>query len=153
MADASKYAPLTRHLQARAADVVAMKFAEVERVIGAKLPPSAHRNRAYWSNNAANSVLTRAWLAAGFRSEQVDLAGARLVFRRTTPARHAAASGFAEAPATPFLPQEVAMSDASTPASSLFGCMEGTLVVHGDLTEPADPDLVAYLEDVYGPAA
>src|SRR5580698_6302031 len=94
---ATKYEPLTRYLRAQSADVLRMKFSDIERVIGAKLPPSAGYNRAYWSNNPANSVLTKAWLAAGFRSEQVDLAARKLVFRRAEPSR--AAAGFAESPA------------------------------------------------------
>ena len=142
---ASKYEPLTRHLQAQSADSVRMKFSDIERVIGAKLPPSADHSRAYWSNNAANSVLTKAWLAAGFRSEQVDLAARRVVFRRAEPSR--AAAGFAEDPAA-FQAKQAQMQKLS-----LFGCMAGTVVVHGDLTEPADPTLAAYLDEKYGPPA
>ena len=58
-----------------------MSFAEIEAVIGSPLPPSK-RHPAWWSNNAANNVMTRAWLAAGFRTERVDIAGEKLVFRR-----------------------------------------------------------------------
>jgi hypothetical protein len=131
---ASKYEPLTRHLRAQNGDSVKMKFSEIERIIGAKLPPSADRNRAYWSNNAANSVLTRAWLDAGFRSEQVDLVGRRLVFRRVG--------------------SEAAQSrEAAKEKMSMFGCMAGTVVVHGDLTEPADPELADFLTQAYGPFA
>jgi len=142
---ASKYEPLTRYLHAHSADVVRMKFSDIERVIGAKLPPSADHNRAYWSNNAANSVLTKAWLAAGFRSEQVDLAARKLVFRRAEASR--AAAVLAEEPAA-FQAKGTQMQKLS-----LFGCMAGAVVVHGDLTEPADPTLAAYLDEKYGPAA
>ena len=145
---ASKYEPLARHLKAQRGDVVRMKFSDIERVIGAKLPPSAGHNRAYWSNNGANSVMTKAWLAAGFRSEQVDLAARTLVFRRIETSAVVAASGFAEGPATPFQARESKMHK-----SSLFGCMAGTVVINCDLTEPADPELAAYLDETYGPFA
>ena len=35
----------------------------------------------------------------------------------------------------------------------MFGCMAGTVVVHGDLTEPADPELADFLAQAYGPFA
>jgi hypothetical protein len=138
----SKYEPLTRHLAAQSGESVRMKFSEIERVIGAKLPPSARAHRSYWSNNAENNVMTRAWLAAGFRSADVDLAGGKLTFRRGTP------SGFSEAPAPPFREEEE-----MTPKPSPFGCMAGTVVVLTDLTEPADPELADYLDKAYGPIA
>jgi hypothetical protein len=138
---AAKYAPLTRHLAAQTRDAVAMSFADIERVLGAKLPPSARALRSFWSNNAANNVMTQAWLAAGFRSAEVDLAVRRLTFRRA-----ASAAAFNEAP-TPYLFEEPKMQ------SSPFGCMAGTVVVNADLTEPADPDLAAYLDEAYGPVA
>jgi hypothetical protein len=59
-----------------------MSFADVERVTGEKLPPSAAKHRPWWSNNPNNNVLTRVWLDAGFESEQVDMAGRKLIFRR-----------------------------------------------------------------------
>jgi hypothetical protein len=138
-ASSRKYEPLTRHLAAQRGDALRMKFSEIERVLGAKLPPSARTHRAFWSNNAANNVMTKAWLAAGFRSAEVDLDGAALTFRRVS----ARGTGFA----APFEDEETTM----TP--SLFGCMAGTVAINCDLTEPADPALAAYLEETYGPFA
>lgn len=76
----SKYQPLTDHLRGSGAAVVPMTFEQVERVIGAKLPPSA-RKRAWWSNNPTNNVMTKAWLAAGYESTRVDMTDGKLVFR------------------------------------------------------------------------
>jgi hypothetical protein len=78
----TKYAPLTRHLSARNQPRVAMRFDEVEALLGFSLPPSARKYRAWWSNNPRNSVMTKAWLAAGYRSRDVDLAAERLIFER-----------------------------------------------------------------------
>lgn len=80
---ASKYDPLGAHLRTRAATEVPMSFSEIEKVIGAPLPPKAQNHAAWWSNNPSNNVMTKVWLDAGYRSERVDLASRRLVFRRS----------------------------------------------------------------------
>ncbi len=136
VASSSKYRPLTQHLRAQRANRVPMSFVEIERVLGAKLPPSAGAHRAWWSNNPDNNVMTKAWLAAGFQSEQVDLEGRKLVFKRVTAA--ALPSRFAESP----------KSDYSAAAKlGLFGWLRGTVVSTGDLTEPADPDWAGRVAD------
>lgn len=81
----SKYAPLTDFLARTAGPEAPMTFAEIERVIGHPLPASK-KYPAWWSNNPGNNVMTRAWLAAGFQTERVDIAAGRLVFRRVTEA-------------------------------------------------------------------
>jgi hypothetical protein len=129
----ARYEPLTRFLQEQTHDVVRMSFGDIERVLGRKLPQSSGTHRAFWSNNAQNNVMTRAWIAAGFRSEQVDLPGQTLVFRRM---KEAAMPGFKEAP-LPLLGDADLVS--GTPA--LFGWMKGTITIAPgvDLTEPAEP--------------
>ena len=77
----SKYTPLTGFLATQRSQEVPMTFAEIEKVIGVPLPESK-QYPAWWSNNPSNNVMTRAWLAAGFKTERVDIAGERLVFRR-----------------------------------------------------------------------
>jgi hypothetical protein len=133
-----KYAPLTAHLRAQRGSQVRMTFAEIERVIGAKLPPSASSHRAWWSNNASNNVMTKAWLEAGFESEQVDLSGRKLVFRRMASSA---------TPPTPSAPGDGSSNNA------LFGWLRGTVVSSGDLTEPADPEWAKRIDDEYPPAA
>lgn len=78
-----KYEPLTAFLAQAAKTEVPMTFAEIERVTGHALPPSK-QYPAWWSNNPSNNVMTKAWLAAGFQTERVDIGGERLVFRRMT---------------------------------------------------------------------
>jgi hypothetical protein len=124
-----KYEPLTEFLRKQRTDRVAVTFSEIERIVGFKLPSSALHHRAWWSNNPSNSVMTKAWLEAGYQSEQVDMAGRRLVFSRSprTPSDRGEARG---GPNTP-------------PPRSLYGWLEGTVrVAPGvDLTEPPDPEL------------
>jgi hypothetical protein len=83
----SKYEPLKRFLERQDATEIPLRFAEIEEIIDAKLPPAAHRHRAWWSNNPSNNVMTRSWLAAGYVSERVDIAAERIVFRRQPSGR------------------------------------------------------------------
>ena len=77
-----KYDPLKSFLSGQAADRAPISFAEIERLVGAPLPNSK-RHPAWWSNTPSNNPMTRAWLAAGYETEQVDTAAQRLRFRRT----------------------------------------------------------------------
>lgn len=126
----SKYAPFGAFLGRQQADRVPMTFAEIEQALKFRLPPSARRHRPWWSNNPDNSAMTRVWLAAGFRTEDVDLAGERLVFaRERRPSRVGDAGWDPSWP--PFAGHHPA-----------YGAMRGTItVVPGvDVTEPADPE-------------
>jgi hypothetical protein len=130
----SKYAPLAEYLKRQGHERVPMTFAEIERITGAKLPASATKHRPWWSNNPDNSVLTKVWLAAGFESEQVDMAGRKLVFRRVrAPAKQLSPTG-----EQPFHPAYGAMK-------GLIRIMPGT-----DLTQPADPEWADRLDAQYG---
>ena len=62
-----------------------MTFEDIEAVIGATLPPSARKHRAWWSNNSTNSPMTLAWRAGGYESASVDMANGTLVFRKVGP--------------------------------------------------------------------
>ncbi|MBX3482926.1 hypothetical protein [Phenylobacterium sp.] len=81
-----RYEPLGAFLAAQVGDLIPLTFREIEDVLGAPLPASK-RYPAWWSNNPSNNPMTKAWLAAGFTTEQVDIAGERLVFRRAKPQR------------------------------------------------------------------
>ena len=78
----AKYEPLKAFLEHRAEAEVPLSFQDIEQIIGAKLPPVARKHRAWWSNNPSNSVITHAWLEAGFKTERVDMGSEKLVFRR-----------------------------------------------------------------------
>ena len=47
----SKYDPLTSFLVAKAGREIRLSFAEIERILGFKLPKSAYEHEAWWSNN------------------------------------------------------------------------------------------------------
>lgn len=77
----SKYDALATFLREQGGDLVPMTFAQIEHVVGAKLPKS-QKHQAWWSNSTSNNVMTQVWLDAGYRTEQVDIAARKLVFRR-----------------------------------------------------------------------
>ena len=144
----SKYGSLENYLRDQPWDEVPMSFADIERVIGARLPPAAQRHRAWWSNNASNNVMTKAWLNAGFRSERVDLEGRKLVFRRTAQRRTThGESAMAEASAK-FQPTAARTAK----QHPLVGALKGVLVIAPDfdLTQPAMPEWADQLNAKYG---
>lgn len=128
----SKYESLTDHLKSRAQARVPMSFAEIEKVLGFGLPRSSRIHRAWWSNNPSNNVMTRAWINAGYRTEQVDIETGNVVFKKDkaesgdAPAQHPKRKG----------------------PHPLFGALKGTTIIPPgvDITEP-DPDLVKLYED------
>jgi hypothetical protein len=95
----TKYEPLKTFLARNTTSEVPMRFSEIEQIIGAPLPPVAFKHRAWWSNNPSNSVITLAWLDAGYKTERVDMASQRLVFRRSSERRIVRPSPSASAPA------------------------------------------------------
>lgn len=134
----SKYAPLATYLSKSGRETLSMSFAEIERIIGADLPPSAFKHRPWWSNNPSNSVITYAWLEAGYLTEQVDMAGQTLVFRKSPQDASATEAGNADA-----------QDEVPAPAgvhegffSRFFGVLKGTVTIKPgtDLTAPVGKD-------------
>lgn len=121
-----KYDRLGEFLKSQRTREVPMSFADIERVIGGKLPPNSPQYPAWWSNNPTNNVMTKVWLAAGFRTEQVDTKARKLVFRRIE-----------QKPPEAHLPRTKKGG-----RHPLFGALKGLAHVPAgvDLTEPADPD-------------
>lgn len=124
-----------------------MTFDEIEQVIGSRLPQKSKGIRAWWSNNPDNNVMTRAWLAAGFETAQVDIAGERLTF---VPANRNA-KGLEEMSQAKFSHTEQQSADpAKKPGRHpAWGLWKGrvTLVPGVDYTQPADPDWGKVYED------
>jgi hypothetical protein len=53
---------------------VTLSFIHVERIINDKLPPSATKHRAWWSNEKDGvHVNAHAWMDAGWKVDTVDL--------------------------------------------------------------------------------
>ena len=82
--DPRKYAPLGRYLQALPASrsSVTLSFANVERIIGTPLPPSATEHHHQWWANQSHGSRAPHWDAAGFKVDGVDLARRQVRFVR-----------------------------------------------------------------------
>ncbi len=122
----AKYAPLENYLETNGKTHVPMTFADIESIIGDNLPQSARKHRAWWSNNPSNSVITYAWLSAGYKTAQVDMGGEKLVFLR------AATLPTAPPKSSPHLP------NSGSATHALIGAMRETVTVSAgvDLTQP-----------------
>lgn len=133
----SKYQSLATYLRQSGQGSIVMTFAEIERVVGAKLPPSAFKYRAWWSNNPMNSVITRIWLEAGYRTMNVDMARHKLVFKKLPPDT---SSGTLSAKQTPPHGNQAPKTHQTHAFSfvQIYGAFKGTVAVMpgGDLTQP-----------------
>lgn len=122
----SKYEPLTHHLAARKEPRIAMRFSEIERLLGFPLPRSARTHRPWWANSGHGHVQAKGWLDAGFASQDVDLEAECLEFVRLNSAK----------------PDSVTAAPPAKTGLPLWGLFAGQVWVQPgyDLTEPADPD-------------
>jgi uncharacterized protein YcbX len=80
----SIYTPLRQRLLTEAAHSVRLTFAEIEEVLGRKLPPSARKFTSWWSNESsmkAGRTQARAWLDPGFAAK-VSLKNLTVEFER-----------------------------------------------------------------------
>jgi hypothetical protein len=132
----SKYEPLRRFLEKATTAEVLLTFSEIEKIVGFQLPRS-QTVRAWWSNNPDNNVMTKEWLAAGYKTEQVDIKAQKLVFRRDSE-KPRDSRGENNLPAETKQPRR-------HPA---FGALKDvTWIAPGvDLTEPADPEWADLIE-------
>ena len=111
----SKYESLPQFLASAHSATKRLSFAEIERVLGFKLPKSAYEHEAWWSNNATGHSHARVWLEAGWRTQDVVLATRKVTFQRAV-----------QTPVTP------------SPKGDPWGCMAGTVTIMPgvDLTAP-----------------
>jgi hypothetical protein len=144
----SKYQSLSNFLIKQNITEIPMTFSEVEHVISAKLPPSAYRHRPWWANDAANHVHAKAWLDAGYETAQVDMAGKKLVFKRTRFVAAPSNGGLAE-PQREFKHEAGASQPRRHP---MFGAMKGLITIEPgyDLAQPAMPEWAEMLDKKYG---
>jgi hypothetical protein len=108
-----KYEPLGQFLKNQKSARLRVSFADIEKLLGVKLPKSSKVHRAWWSNNPSNNVMTKEWLEAGYMTEDVDIAGERLVFCKT-------------------------MGSVARPRKSIIGCMKGMVTLPPDF-DPERP--------------
>ncbi len=110
-----KYEPLETFLKQRRPGRWRVSFREVETLLGFKLPQSALKYPAWWSNDETGHSHAKAWLDAGWRTEEVDLAARQLTFARSE-------------------------QETKSPKRDPWGCMTGTVTISPDtdLTKPSE---------------
>ena len=75
----SKYEPLQVFLKGVQETSIVMPFSQMEELIGFKLPDSAYKHRAWWSNGKRGG--SKFWLRVGWQVESV-VQGGSVTFRR-----------------------------------------------------------------------
>ena len=136
-----KYATLSAFLSERSAPRIRMSFDQVAAAAKVKLPASAYRYPQWWQNDAEHHVQAKAWIEAGYKTENVDLDAQSVEFvRMATPMR-----GVREMQETydrkP--PREAAK------VHPMIGALKGTFTIAPgwDLTRPSlDDDELAEME-------
>ena len=78
-----KYDPFYRHLMSSTEPSLRFTFAEIERILGEDLPPSARRHQAWWANERGGThVHALSWLDAGYETQRLDLNAGTVEFVR-----------------------------------------------------------------------
>ena len=65
----SKYEPMESYLAAQSESPVTLTFAQMEEILGFKLPPSAYNHRAWWSNGKKGG--SKFWLKVGWEVDAI----------------------------------------------------------------------------------
>ena len=146
----SRYDKLSEFLSEQIISTQRMTFREVEEILGLPLPNSAYKYQAWWANNPIPNRQSYAWLSAGWETENLDLAGQKVTFRRTWNSQPANPRRLRNKAVARSRRQEAARSPndvpfADTPPVQVSVDVKwrhlGTLArdAHGDLTFPAAP--------------
>jgi hypothetical protein len=71
----SRYDALREYLESKATREVMLKFKDAAEVLGFRLPPAAHKYRAFWANQSDNTnrPQARAWQEAGYEVDSCRL--------------------------------------------------------------------------------
>jgi hypothetical protein len=124
-----KYGSLRAFLSARSESRIMMSFAQVAAAAKVKLPASAFRYPQWWQNDAEHHVQARAWIEAGYKTENVDLDAKTVEFvRQATPVRgvREMQQPYDHKPNPPYK------------VHPAYGALKGVVTIHDwDITQPA----------------
>ena len=79
----SKYNPLLQYFAKGDEGLLTLSFAQIEKILGAPLPPSARHHQAWWANQQVEGhVQAQSWMDAGYHTENLDLNARTVSFRK-----------------------------------------------------------------------
>jgi hypothetical protein len=130
-----KYDPLRMWLSQATDERIRLSFQEIEAVLGFPLPASARRLAQWWANAAGSHVQAVAWMSAGWRACEVDVAGEQVSFERTVWRREAPRTsqdrvGVAE-PGAAFVADDVIVIDRAALRGGALRLLEEHRETHG----------------------
>ncbi len=131
----SKYKALNEFLIASGENTIVITFDEIANIINTNLPASAFKHRAWWSNNESNSVITRAWLDAGYKTRNVNMEKLKLEFHKNLTEERP--QGFGDKQLTHGR-EVIGEAPSGDLLSRVSGILKGTVTIYSDtdLTEP-----------------
>ncbi len=83
----SRYQPLADYLRTLDAPRWNASFADIEAILGRKLPPSAYQYPAWWANQSGGHSQTAGWRDAGWKTADLDLTRKRVNFEKQEAGR------------------------------------------------------------------
>ena len=116
----TKYVPLEEFLKRQTKEEIRLGFQDVEKILGASLPRSASEHQAWWANDPSHSQ-GKAWLAVGWKTENLNLSRRTVTFTRVS-----APTSIVSAPPTAPIVLDP------------WGALAGTVTIHDEsaLTSP-----------------
>jgi hypothetical protein len=84
----AKYDPLLCYLKQHTSPSGTLSFAEIEAILGAKLPQSARTTKQWWWSDPmprSSNVQCRAWIGSGYVAELANVGAEQVIFRRGRP--------------------------------------------------------------------
>jgi len=118
-----KYTALKSYLALQRQPRIRLSFGEVSKRAGISLPASAYQHPAWWANDAKSHVQAKAWLEAGYRTENVDLAAQSVEFVRVE--RH----GVGDVSQSNFEHQSAAAVKSTVKKHPMAGALKGTFTI------------------------
>ncbi len=76
-----KYAPLMIYLDESGKEEITLSYEEIEKIIGDKLPNTAHRKSEWWSNNDKTHSQSSSWSDVGYKTTGIRL-GESITFKK-----------------------------------------------------------------------
>jgi hypothetical protein len=77
-----KYDALEHFFKNSSSQSLTLNFSEIEEIIGATLPQSAHVHSAWWANDNSGSHPHAVWLVAGWKVVHADRRAQQVLFER-----------------------------------------------------------------------